>query len=59
MYVKVGFTTSVGLKLGAALKAIPLICVVVLGALRRIFFSKNPKQNWNWVGGSRSHLDKK
>ena len=43
MYVKVGFTTSVGLKLGAALKAIPLICVVVLGALRRIFFFKKSK----------------
>ena len=30
-----------------------------LGALQSLKNSKNPPKNWKWVGGSRSHLDKK
>ena len=34
-------------------------CIVVstLGALQRIFFSKNPRLLWKWVSGSKSHSE--
>ena len=28
-----------------------------LGAVQRIFFPKNPRILWKWVGGSRSHSE--